>query len=78
MDWNVAPTVRNNLTVYYNRMANPNIGSFVGVNGAAELGIQNLTTFRLSEYRFPDWPVRSNHSNGGSQNDYQAMSAWGC
>src|SRR5262249_20047054 len=33
-DWNVTPTVLNNFTAYYNRMANPNQGAFRNIDGA--------------------------------------------
>ena len=76
-DWNVAPTMLNNLTVFYNRMANPNIGSFVGVNGAAELGIRNLTTFGYPNIVFQTGPFVPITQMGDPQNDYQAYIGMG-
>lgn len=76
-DWNAAPTILNNLTVYYNRMINPNIGSYVGVNGAQELGIKNLTTYGYPNIVYQTGPFVSLTQMGDPQNDFQAYIGMG-
>jgi hypothetical protein len=76
-DWNVAPTMLNNLTVYYNRMSNPNIGSYVGVNGAEELGIRNLSTFGYPNIVYQTGPFVSLTQMGDPQNDFQTYIGMG-
>ncbi len=76
-DWNVSPTILNNLTVYYNRMSNPNIGSYVDVNGAAELGIKNLTTFGYPNIVYQTGPFVSLTQMGDPQNDFQTYIGMG-
>lgn len=76
-DWNVAPTLLNNLTVFYNRMSNPNVGSYVGVNGAAELGINNLTTFGYPNIVYQTGPFVALTQMGDPQNDFQTYIGMG-
>jgi hypothetical protein len=43
-DWTITPQLLANFNVSWNRMVNPNLTVHSGVNGAKELGIQNLST----------------------------------
>ena len=76
-DWNVSPTMLNNLTVYYNRMVNPNIGSYVDVDGAEALGIKNLSTFGYPNIVYQTGPFVSLTQMGDPQNDFQAYIGMG-
>jgi hypothetical protein len=75
-DWNVSSNLLNNLTLSYNRMLNPNIGSFVGVDGARELGIRNMSTFGYPNLNFGG-PFVGISAMGDPQNDTQAYIGMG-
>jgi len=76
-DWNVSPTILNNFTVYYNRMFNPNIGSYVGTDGSAALGIRNLSTFGYPNIVYQTGPFVGITQMGDPQNDVQAYVGMG-
>ena len=76
-DYNVNPTILNNLTVSYNRQFNPNIGSYVGTDGARQLGIRNLTTFGFPNITYGPGPFVPVSPMGDPQNDVQAYIGMG-
>jgi hypothetical protein len=76
-DWNVSPFILNNFTIYYNRMFNPNIGSQVNTDGAAALGIRNLTTFGYPNVVYQVGPFVPLTQMGDPQNDVQAYIGMG-
>lgn len=76
-DYNVSPTMLNNLTVSYNRQFNPNIGSYVGTDGAKALGIKNLSTFGFPNINFGPGPFVPLSAMGDPQNDVQAYVGMG-
>jgi hypothetical protein len=43
-DWTISPRMLNHAQIFYNRRGNPQIGAQVGVDGAQELGLKNLST----------------------------------
>lgn len=76
-DANFTPTILNNFTVYYNRMANPNQGAFRNVDGARELGIANLTTFGYPNINWGGGPFVPLTNIGDPQNDFQVYMGFG-
>ncbi len=76
-DWNVTPRLLNNFTVYYNRMANPNVGAFRDIDGAKELGIRNLSTFGYPLINWSGGPFVGLTNIGDPQNDFQVYMGFG-
>ena len=76
-DWNATPRLLNTFTVYYNRMANPNIGTYKDIDGAKQLGIKNLSTFGFPNIDFSGGPFVNLTNIGDPQNDYQAYMGFG-
>ncbi len=76
-DYNVSPRVLNTFTVYYNRMANPNIGNFKDIDGAKDLGIKNLSTFGYPNIDFGGGPFVGLTNIGDPQNDFQVYMGFG-
>ena len=76
-DWNVTPRLLNTFTVYYNRMANPNIGAYKDIDGAKELGIKNLSTFGFPNIDFGGGPFVGLTNVGDPQNDFQVYMGYG-
>ena len=76
-DWNVTPRFLNTFTVYYNRMANPNIGAYKDIDGAKELGIKNLSTFGFPNIDFSGGPFVNLTNVGDPQNDFQVYMGYG-
>ena len=58
-------------------VSNPNIGSYVGVNGAAELGISNLTTYGYPNIVYQTGPFVALTQMGDPQNDFQTYIGMG-
>ena len=76
-DWNISPRILNTFTIYYNRMANPNVGNFKDIDGAKQLGIKNLSTFGYPNIDFGGGPFVGLTNIGDSQNDFQVYMGFG-
>ena len=76
-DWSATPRVLNAFTVYYNRMANPNIGAYKDIDGAKQLGIKNLSTFGFPNIDFGGGPFVGITNVGDPQNDFQVYMGFG-
>lgn len=76
-DWNVTQRLLNTFTVYYNRMANPNIGNYQDINGAQELGIKNLSTYGFPNIDWSGGPFVGLTNIGDPQNDFQVYIGFG-
>lgn len=76
-DWNVSPAILNNFTVYYNRMANPNVGAYRNIDGAKELGIANLSTYGYPNINWGGGPFVGLTNIGDPQNDFQVYMGFG-
>ena len=76
-DYNITNRVLNTFTVYYNRMANPNIGNYKSIDGAKQLGIKNLSTFGFPNIDFSGGPFVGLTNIGDPQNDFQVYMGFG-
>jgi hypothetical protein len=76
-DWTITPTVLNHFTLYWNRMANPNVGAHRNIDGAKELGIRNLSTYGFPQINWGAGPFISLAQPGDPQNDFQVYTGWG-
>ncbi len=76
-DWSATTRVLNTFTVYYNRMANPNVGAYKDIDGAKQLGIKNLSTFGFPNIDFGGGPYVGLTNVGDPQNDFQVYMGYG-
>ena len=76
-DYTISPNLLNNITVYYNRMGNPNIGVHKALDGAKSLGIANLDTFGYPQINWGGGPFVTLDQPGDPQNDYQVYTGYG-
>jgi hypothetical protein len=63
--------------VYYNRMANPNVGVHRDVDGAKELGITGMSTYGFPSINWGGGPFVTLDNPGDPQNDFQVYTGWG-
>jgi hypothetical protein len=76
-DWNITPTTLNTATVYYNRFTNPNISMYADIDGASQLGIQNLSTQGYPNINFGGGPFVSLANIGDPQNSALNTAGYG-
>ncbi len=68
-DWTITPLLLVNVNASYNRMENPNRSVHVGVDGAKELGIKNLSTNGYPVVNWGGGPFVSLATPGDPQNN---------
>ena len=76
-DWTLRPTLLNHFTLYWNRMANPNVGVHRGLDGAADLGIRGMSTYGYPQVNWGGGPFVTLVQPGDPQNDFQVYTGWG-
>jgi hypothetical protein len=76
-DWNITPTTLNTATVYYNLFKNPNISQYADIDGAAQLGISNLSTQGYPNINFGGGPFVSLANIGDPQNSALNTAGYG-
>lgn len=76
-DWTVNPTTLLNVNTYFNRFPNPNNSVHVDVNGAAALGIKNMTTFGYPTINWGGGPYVSLATPGDPQKSFDAYNTGG-
>ena len=76
-DWNVTATTLNTATVYFNLFQNPNVGQYADTDGAAALGIRNLSTRGYPNINFGGGPFVSLANIGDPQDSVLNTAGYG-
>jgi len=76
-DWTLSPRLLNHIVVFGNRNANPNYGVHQDIDGAAELGIKNLSTFGYPTVNWGGGPFVSLMTPGDAAGGFTGVTAWG-
>src|ERR1022692_1923893 len=76
-DRSITPRLLNNLTIFYNRMANPYYADFNSVDGCKQWGIANCSSTGYPVVNWGGGPIYGLSNIGYSQNDFQAYNGYG-
>ena len=76
-DWMISPRLLNHVTLSYNRRGNPQKCVECAINGAAELGIPNLSTTGYPVMNWGGGPFVGLDTPGFTTNSFRADASWG-
>jgi hypothetical protein len=76
-DRTITPRLLNNLTIFYNRMANPYYADYNSVDGCKQWGIANCDSTGYPAVNWGGGPIYGLSNIGYSQNDFQAYNGYG-
>jgi len=76
-DWTVTPHLLVNVNGSWNFMANPNRSVHIGIDGAKELGIKNLSTYGYPTVNWGGGPFVTLDTPGDTQNDLSVYAGSG-
>lgn len=76
-DWTISPRVLNHVTLFYNRRGNPQTAIETGTDGAAALGIANLSTTGYPVVNWGGGPFVSLQNPGFISNSFRADVSFG-
>ena len=76
-DWTITPSLLNNVNFSFNHRGNPNAVTQTGTDGAAALGIKNLSTIGYPAIGWGGGPFVTTESPGFIRNSYRSDMSFG-